>query len=305
MKAIVFGGSGFIGSHVVEQLLAAGHQVTAAVRETSDVHFLKSIGVNLVTVDFSRMESIGKSIEGHEVVYNCTADVELDLEKALNLQLEMRLAKLLVEAAAKHGASRFIQLSTIVVYDFRTKNPIDESYIPKPDYPIQSLKLEKDRVIKRIGKELGIETIILRPASTIGLRDRKSFFSRLFHTHMIDQFPLAEHGEAQVSLVDTRDIGRAMAFLGTLKLQNADNGLFLLKGFDTTWRQLKKEMDLAVGTNAETVELPANDSTFAGKTLSINRLWNDAKIRNAGFQSLYTLKDSVSISVAELLEKTN
>lgn len=44
LKAIVFGGTGFIGSHVVEQLHLAGHQVTAAVRETSNTSFLESLG---------------------------------------------------------------------------------------------------------------------------------------------------------------------------------------------------------------------------------------------------------------------
>ncbi|GLI10721.1 hypothetical protein YDYSG_67570 [Paenibacillus tyrfis] len=44
MNAVVFGGSGFIGSHTVEQLVLAGHEVTAAVREQSDTAFLDRLG---------------------------------------------------------------------------------------------------------------------------------------------------------------------------------------------------------------------------------------------------------------------
>ncbi len=47
MKAIVFGSTGFIGSHVVEQLSLAGHQVTAVVRNTSNTEFLESLGVKV------------------------------------------------------------------------------------------------------------------------------------------------------------------------------------------------------------------------------------------------------------------
>lgn len=55
-------------------------------------------------------------------------------------------------------------------------------------------------------------TIMLRPASTIGVRHKSSFFARLYATHTSGQYP---NGTVKVSLVDTRDIGRAMAWLGT------------------------------------------------------------------------------------------
>lgn len=166
MKAIIFGGTGFIGSHVVEQLHLAGHQVTAAVRETSDTTFLENLGVNVVRIDFSNSAAIGNVIEGHEVVYNCTADANLHTQINWNDSVEIKLTRTLIEAAALHGALRFIQLSSIVIYDFQTNEPIDESYISHPEYPIQSLLLERERIIEEVGRKTGITTIVLRPAST-------------------------------------------------------------------------------------------------------------------------------------------
>jgi dihydroflavonol-4-reductase len=313
MKAIVFGGTGFIGSHVVEQLHLDGHQVTAAVRDTSNTTFLESLGVDIVRIDFSNSTAIGKIIKGHEVVYNCTADAKLHTKNSADAEVEIKLTRKLIEAAALHGVSRFIQLSSIVIYDFQTNEPIDESYIPHPEYPIQSLLLERERIVKETGRKTGIETIILRPASTIGVRDISSFFARLFTAHANDQYPIVSNGATKISLVDTRDIGRAMVFLGTYQKPEHDNGVYLLKGFDTTWYQLKKEIDKATGKTSKTIDLPEpltdeqitkyKLTPFAVKTFTVNRLWNDNKIRNLGFETKYSLTDAVEAAVRDLISR--
>lgn len=293
MKAIVFGGTGFIGSHLVEQLQMGGHTVTAAVRNTSKIDFLESLGVEIVRVDFSNNEEISKVIKGHSVVYNCTADTHLGTATELYQEPEIQLARTLITLAAEEGVLKFIQLSTIVVYDFQTSEPIAETYVTKPEYPIQKIKLEKDRVVQEIGRREGISTIIVRPASAIGLRDVKSFFARLLTAHEHDQFPLAGDGEAIVSLVNTADIGRAMVFLGEIPEQKGDNGIYLVKGFDTTWGQLKEEIDRVVGRKAMVTEVPKTDTSFAGKTLQVNRIWDDSKIRTLGFKPQFSLQETV------------
>lgn len=305
--------TGFIGSHVVEQLQIAGHQVTAAVRETSDTTFLESLGVHIVRIDFSNSKVIGKVIEGHEVVYNCTAESGLHTQISLDASVEIKLTKKLIEAAALNGASRFIQLSSIVIYDFQTNEPMDESYISHPEYPIQTLLLERERIVEEIGRKTGITTIVLRPASTIGVRDKSSFFARLYAMHASDQYPMIGNSTTKVSLVDTRDIGRAMAWLGTYQESANDNIIFLLKGFDTTWNQLKTAIDNATRKISKTLHLPKNLTEeqmithkltpFAVKTFTVNRVWDDNKIRKLGFYTKYSLTDAVEASVRDLIRR--
>ncbi|GED14127.1 NAD-dependent epimerase/dehydratase family protein [Aneurinibacillus migulanus] len=311
MKTIVFGGTGFIGGHVVEQLHLNGHQVTAAVRDTSNTTFLESLGIHVVNVDFSDSTALRKVIEGHEVVYNCTADAKLHTKISLDAPVEIQLTRALVEAAASCGVSRFIQLSTIVIYDFQSNEPIDESYSSQPEYPIQSLGIEREKIIEEAGRKHGITTIILRPASTIGARDVSSFFARLFMAHANDQYPMIGNGAATVSLVDTRDIGRAMVWLGTYQKPEQDNGIYLLKGFDTTWNQLKTEIDCVAGKISKVIHLPETITDkqlieykltpFAMKTFTVNRLWNDNKIRNLGFHTKYSLTNAVKSAVKDLM----
>lgn len=313
MKAIVFGSTGFIGSHVVEQLLLAGHEVTAVARHTSNTLWLEQMGVHVTRLQLMDPAEVANVIKGHDVVYNCTADAKLHTTIRAEAPVEIQLTRLLAETAAAQGVARFIQLSTIVVYDFHSNEPIDEQYDTQPIYPIQQLGLTREQIVREIGDRTGMTSIILRPASAIGIRDKTSFFARMFKTHQSDQYPIVESGAAKVSLVDTRDIGRAMAWLGTYDQPAQDNGIYVLKGFDTSWKQLKKAIDDAVGKSAAELHIPAtltekqlksyHMSPFARDTLTTNRIWNDNKIRMLGFHTQYTLQEAVTDAVEDLMNR--
>ncbi|WP_336129873.1 NAD-dependent epimerase/dehydratase family protein [Priestia megaterium] len=308
VKAIVFGGTGFIGSHTVERLRLKGHEVTAVVRQTSDTSFLDSLGVRVVKVDFSKTESLGEIIKGHQTVYNCTADANLSTKVNLEAPVEIGLTRELLKQGALNGVERFIQLSSIVVYDFRTNKPITESYDIRPEYPIQELLLKREEIVQEIGKETDMVTIILRPASAIGPRDKASFFSRLLKNHVDNKFPFLKNGQTIVSLVDTRDIGRAMEWLGTYKMFTKKQNMFLLKGFDTTWGSLKAAIDEARGTVANVHDLSKiveenTSMSYALSTFSTNRIWDDEKIRSLGFKTKYSQTESVQYAVRDLIKR--
>jgi nucleoside-diphosphate-sugar epimerase len=306
MKAIVFGSTGFIGSHTVEQLILKGHKVTAVVRPHSNVAFLQSLDVRIVEIDYSDTASIKEEIEGHEVVYNCIGSVGLRSKIDLENAVEIDLTKKLVRAASLSGANRFIQLSSIVVYDFHSSEPLDESYCIKPQYLIQQLLLKREEIVRKIGEETGITTIILRPASAIGRRDYMSFFSRLFQQHMNDQFPLLKNGETKVSLVDTRDVGRAMEWLGNYPFPKGSMNLFLLKGFDTTWKSLKEEIDYERGIEVTICDLSnivEDPVSYTLNTFRTHRVWNDEKIRKLGFTTKYSQRESVKDAVQDFRDR--
>ncbi|EPY14170.1 NAD-dependent epimerase/dehydratase family protein [Paenibacillus alvei] len=313
MRAIVFGSTGFIGSHVVEQLLHAGHEVTAVARHTSNISWLKQTGAQVIQLHMEDRTELASVIQGHDVVYNCTADAKLNSTIRPDAPVEIQLTKWLTETAAAQGVARFVQLSTIVVYDFRSNEPIDERYNTQPIYPIQQLGLAREKIVQEAGLRSGMNTVILRPASTIGVRDQSSFFARMFAAHARDQYPIVGDGSAKVSLVDTRDIGRAMEWLGTSGGTERNSEIYVLKGFDTTWMQLKEAIDAATGKRASLLHIPAElteeqrkaypMSPFAWDTLTTNRIWDDSQIRQQGFQTLYSMEESVTDAVRNLMTR--
>ncbi|MCO7125324.1 NAD(P)-dependent oxidoreductase [Sporolactobacillus shoreicorticis] len=308
MKAIVFGGNGFIGSHVVEQLHHAGHEVTAVVRFKSDTNFLEQLGVNVVNIDYSNPSQINLAMKGKDIAYNCTASQGV---QATNTEptVEIVLTKRLAESAAATDVRHFVQLSSIIIYGFEKEGVIDENYEPIMHYSIQTIQQKRERIVKEIGKRTGMLTTIVRPAGTIGVRGERSSFARFFKLNQSGHFPIIGKGEAVTSFIDTRDIGRAMTFLGAKKIV----GTYLLKGFDVTWMQLKNMMDEVTGRQTNYVSIPKGLNAaqlseqgidgYAYHTFSVSRIWDDSKLRNQGFHSVYSFQQAVESEVAFLSEK--
>jgi dihydroflavonol-4-reductase len=313
MKAVVLGGTGFIGSHVVEQLLAAGLEVKAAVRTTGNSEFLEEKGAEVVHVNFTESHSLIELMTGSDIVYNCTAHPKMHEKRERLEQVELGLTRTLIQAAAQAGVGRFIQLSTIVVYDFENPGPINEKYPTCPKYTFQQVCLERERVVQEEGRRLGIETYILRPASTIGQRDKASFFSSFYRAHVKNKYPMIGSGEVPISLIDTRDIGRAMVWLGDMQYKLDDDGIYLAKGFDTTWIELKQHLDQSLNRTSKMQQIPVGLANmlapflekvtpYSGepiltpllvKSLTVPRIWDDSKIRNTGFEPIYSMDDAV------------
>lgn len=75
MKVMVFGGSGFVGSHVADKLCEAGHKVT--IFDLKPSSYLKD-DQKFIQGDFLDLEKVKSTIAGHDVVYNFAgvADIE-------------------------------------------------------------------------------------------------------------------------------------------------------------------------------------------------------------------------------------
>ena len=77
MRVLVTGASGFLGSHVADQLSAAGHQVVALVRKSSKVDFLKTLkGVELAYGDVADRDSIREAVKGADAVIHSAGAVK-------------------------------------------------------------------------------------------------------------------------------------------------------------------------------------------------------------------------------------
>ena len=88
-KVLVTGASGFVGSHLVETLVARGDNVTCLVRRGSRVEHLDPLGVRFVYGDITRPESLASAIGSVETVYHaagCTAAIHAEQYDLVNHQ---------------------------------------------------------------------------------------------------------------------------------------------------------------------------------------------------------------------------
>jgi len=133
-KAVVVGGSGFIGSHVADHLTIAGYQVT--IYDKTESQWLNP-EQEMVIGDIKDSERLKHSITGAEVVYNfaALADLNQALEapiKTVNINILGNLN--VMEACHAHGVKRFLYASTVYVHSreggfYRCSKQASESYV--------------------------------------------------------------------------------------------------------------------------------------------------------------------------------
>ena len=85
-KITVFGGSGFLGSHVVDKLIIEGFEVTICDQEKSN-HLQKN--QNFKKCNILNLDEVRNAVEGADIVYNFAALADLNV--AINKPLELSL----------------------------------------------------------------------------------------------------------------------------------------------------------------------------------------------------------------------
>lgn len=134
MKAVVFGGSGFLGSHVADALTRKGHAVT--IFDLRPSPYLQPTQ-QMIVGDIMDELAVNAACQGAQIVYNFAGVADID--KASNLPLETIKYNILgnahiLEAVKNQSLERFIYASTVYVYSrqgsfYRSSKQASESYI--------------------------------------------------------------------------------------------------------------------------------------------------------------------------------
>jgi NADH dehydrogenase len=115
-RATVFGGSGFIGRHIVRRLAAEGAVVRVAVRRPNQALFLKPMGavgqIVPVAADVRDEAAVAAAVHGAEDVINATS-LYVERGRATFAAVHEKGAETVARAAAEAGVARFVQLSGI------------------------------------------------------------------------------------------------------------------------------------------------------------------------------------------------
>ncbi|MCS7022928.1 MAG: NAD-dependent epimerase/dehydratase family protein [Gemmataceae bacterium] len=173
-KVLVTGATGFVGSHVVEELCRRGDQVRALVRPGADANLLESWGATVVRGDLTDPASLASAVDGVEVVVHCAAKVGDwgPVEEYRRVNVEGLRA--LCDAVLGKPLHRLVHLSTLGVYAAQHHFGTDESE-PLPDQHIDGYtqsKVEAERLALQYHRKQQVPVVVLRPGFVYGPRDR-------------------------------------------------------------------------------------------------------------------------------------
>jgi nucleoside-diphosphate-sugar epimerase len=180
MRALVTGAAGFIGSHVVERLAAAGHSVRGLVRTPTQEVAVRSLGAEPVRGDLTRPASLRAAADGTDTVIHAAARVTDWGEWPAFEAATVRGTLNTLQAAVAAGVRRFVLVSSVAVYDNRVG---DRRHVVPEDTPQNGVG---DRLLGHYSRakvlaeeaawgyhrrgELAVSAI--RPAWVYGPRDR-------------------------------------------------------------------------------------------------------------------------------------
>jgi nucleoside-diphosphate-sugar epimerase len=171
---VVTGATGQLGSHIAEQLRAAGESVRALVRPSSDVEFLQAQGVELVEGDLRDPAAVRRAVAGADIVYHCAARVSDWGPWSLFEDEAVAGTRNIVDACRDEKVGRLLHVSTISVYghprlapakQITEDTPLGQKFWLWDYYPRSKLMAEQ------IAWELPGVTVV-RPSWIYGPRDR-------------------------------------------------------------------------------------------------------------------------------------
>jgi oxidoreductase len=172
MRNLVTGASGFLGSHLVEGLLARDEDVAALVRASSDRGHLERLGVEIVEGDIRDRESLPACLAGVDRVFHCAA-----LVSDWGAWDEFRDANVagvrnLLEAAEKVDLGLFVHISSTDVYGHPDRAVDESAPFRRRGFPYGDTKIEGEEVLWRFVRERGLRAAVVRPASLYGPRSQ-------------------------------------------------------------------------------------------------------------------------------------
>jgi len=178
MHTLVTGGAGFIGSHLVDHLLAEGH--TVAVLDDLSTGRAENLAavrdrIDFVEGDVRDGEAVRRATRGAEVIYHqaALASVPRSIEQpTLVASVNVGGTLAVLDAARAGGARRVVLASSSSVYGDVEQLPREESMLLRPRSPYAASKSGAEAFMEAYSAAFGLETAVLRYFNVYGPRQR-------------------------------------------------------------------------------------------------------------------------------------
>lgn len=198
MKSLVTGAAGFIGTHLVESLVADGIATRAFVQSNSDMSSIMNLGTEIAQGDVRNLASLKNALTDIDIVYHLAAVSRFDLNVSCEDYNSINVigTRNVLEACRITGVKRIIYTSTIeAVGPSVNGKPLTEETAPHPRNIYGKSKLAAETIVKKYHTDYGMDTVIVRPPMTYGPRDRV-LFQRLFKLINKGYYPIVGNGKA-------------------------------------------------------------------------------------------------------------
>jgi dihydroflavonol-4-reductase len=207
-RVLVSGATGFIGSHLVDELLWKGYEVTALIRTNSDLRWLRGKGVAFIHGDLLGMDKL-PSLRGFSYIFHLDEAAKALHRKDFYRTNHEGTKRLIAAARRVRGLKRLIYLSSqAAAGPSPPERPQNEADPPCPVSPYGESKLQGEEAVLACRDKFPVT--VLRPCATYGPRDN----------YMFDYFKVISRGYIPV-------VGKEPIFLSFCYVEDLIQALML------------------------------------------------------------------------------
>jgi len=308
MRVCVTGADGFIGSHLVEKLVARGEKVKAFVYYNSfnSWGWLDQLPrsilqeVEVFAGDIRDPNGVREAVKGMEAVYHLAALIAIPFsyhspDSYVDTNVKGTLNVL--QAAKALETSRVLITSTSEVYGTAQYVPIDEKHPFQGQSPYSATKIGADRLAESFYRSFDMPITIVRPFNTYGPRQS----ARAVIPTIISQLLAGQKQIKLGSLTPTRDFNY---------VKDTVNGFYQIANSDLTIGEeinIATQQEISIGALAQEIirqinpdaELVCDEQRLRPENIEVNRLLgSNEKIRKlTGWAPSYTLEQGIRETV--------
>lgn len=285
MRVFVTGADGFIGSHLVEELVNRNHRVTALVQYNSfnAQGWMGALSpevrenLSVLVGDVRDAGFIGHAIAGHDRVAHLAALIAIPysyLAPASYVETNALGTLNVLEACRNNDVERVIHTSTSEVYGTAQFVPIDEKHPLVGQSPYSASKIAADQIAFSYWSSFAIPVTTIRPFNTYGPRQSQ----RAFIPSVMVQL-LTGASELRLGSLDpTRDLtfvhDTARGFADALESDDGLGQVFNMgSGFEVSMRDV---VAMACEISGQTPEITIDSERFRPANSEVERLWSDS-----------------------------
>ncbi len=208
MKTFVTGGSGFIGSAVVLELLRRGQVVRALVRSRASPGNLAGLDVELVEGDLLDGDSLRRAVEGCDRVYHVAAIYANWLpDRSIILRANVEGTRTILQACQERGVERVVYTSSVAALGAHGKAPANESAqfnLAGAGDHYHLSKYQAEQVVLGFAAK-GLPVVIVNPSNPVGPRDVKPTPTGALIVNLL-KGRLPGYVEGGINVVDVEDV---------------------------------------------------------------------------------------------------
>src|SRR5437762_4251044 len=302
-RVLVTGADGFIGSHLVERIVAEGGRVRALAQYNSfnDWGWLEGLpclgDVDVVTGDIRDAHFCHELMDGIDVVFHLAALIPIPYSYRAPdsfVDTNVRGTLNLCQAARMMGIGRFVHTSTSEVYGTAQYVPIDEKHPLSPQSPYSATKIGADAIALSFFHAFALPVVVARPFNTYGPRQS----ARAVIPTIVSQIADGQHAIKLGDLTTTRDFtyveDTCRAFLAVASAAKSDGEVFNIgSNEEISVGDLVRVLGEVMGTAVTVVVDPARMRPASSE---VQRLRCDAtKLERAtGFRPVVPLKEGLA-----------